>query len=537
MKNVFAYVRVSTQKQGTQGSSLQEQRASISAYAERYNLSIAQWFEEMETAAKRGRPQFRQMIQGLDKGVACGVVIHKIDRSARNLRDWADLGDLIDRGVEVHFAHESLDLHSRGGRLSADIQAVVAADFIRNLRQEVKKGFYGRLKQGFYPLQAPTGYRDMGKAKAKEIDPVQGPLVRQAFELYASGEFSFDRLREEMHRRGLRGRNNCLVSRNTFTAIFNNPFYLGLMHIKSTGETFQGLHAPLIGKTLFDRVQLELRGNRPVAGPYKNDFLFRGMIVCDHCGQHLTGERQKKRYIYYRCHNRKCETVCINERAIDDAVAGMFECLQLKPDELRDLRDIVDVLRGSDTGEKTTQEGALKLQLAKCDERISRLTDTLIDAVIDKEVYDLKKTQYLKDRIALIEQLEAVTDKPSRVDKMLKNFELANTAYIQYKNGIDVERRDLIRSTISNFVGVSNYPAITLKSPFKELIESRISQHGAPCRDSLRTRVSKILAFLGGLTTEEIDSLMRKRQSKHGRVRAGRKGTEAHMKSLTSLSH
>jgi hypothetical protein len=66
MKNVFAYVRVSTQKQGTQGSSLQEQRASISAYAERYNLSIAQWFEEMETAAKRGRPQFRQMIQGLD---------------------------------------------------------------------------------------------------------------------------------------------------------------------------------------------------------------------------------------------------------------------------------------------------------------------------------------------------------------------------------------------------------------------------------------------------------------------------------------
>jgi hypothetical protein len=40
----------------------------------------------------------------------------------------------------VHFANDSLDLNTRGGRLSADIQAVVAADYIRNLREEAKKG-------------------------------------------------------------------------------------------------------------------------------------------------------------------------------------------------------------------------------------------------------------------------------------------------------------------------------------------------------------------------------------------------------------
>ena len=49
-----------------------------------------------------------------------GVIIHKIDRSAGNLRDRADLGELIDAGIEVHFANESPDLNSRGGRLSAD---------------------------------------------------------------------------------------------------------------------------------------------------------------------------------------------------------------------------------------------------------------------------------------------------------------------------------------------------------------------------------------------------------------------------------
>ena len=85
-------------------------------------------------------------------------IIHKIDRSARNLKDWSDLGEMIDSGIQVHFVNESLDLHSRGGRLSADIQAVVAADYIRNLREETRKGFYGRIKQGVYPLPAPLGY-------------------------------------------------------------------------------------------------------------------------------------------------------------------------------------------------------------------------------------------------------------------------------------------------------------------------------------------------------------------------------------------
>src|SRR5262250_985510 len=183
MKQFYGYVRVSTAKQGEKGVSLQEQRDAIERYAQRNGLQISEWFEERETAAKRGRPIFNKMLKLLKSGKSDGVIIHKIDRSARNLKDWADLGELIDGGIEVHFANESLDLHSRGGRLSADIQAVVAADYIRNLREETIKGFYGRLKQGLYPLPAPVGYLDQGRGRPKVIDPLNGPLVRLAFEL------------------------------------------------------------------------------------------------------------------------------------------------------------------------------------------------------------------------------------------------------------------------------------------------------------------------------------------------------------------
>src|SRR4026209_944367 len=119
MKSCFAYIRVSTVRQGEEGSSLAEQRSAIESFAARHDIAIAEWFEEMETAAKRGRPQFSRLTQLLRAGKAEGVILHKIDRGARNLKDWADLGELIDSGVHIHFAHEGLDMTTRGGRLAA----------------------------------------------------------------------------------------------------------------------------------------------------------------------------------------------------------------------------------------------------------------------------------------------------------------------------------------------------------------------------------------------------------------------------------
>src|SRR4051794_36060586 len=239
MYEYCGYIRVSTARQGEKGVSLQEQREAIERYSQRFNLTIREWFEERETAAKRGRPLFTRMLKLLRQGKTRGVIIHKIDRSARNLKDWADLGEMIDAGIEVHFANESLDLNTRGGRLSADIQAVVAADYIRNLREETKKGFYGRLKQGIYPISAPIGYQDRGGGKPKEPDPVMAPLVLKAFQLYSTGRYSFTRLVDEMYERGLRNRNNGKVTMNGLSTLLNNPFYFGVIRIKKTKETFQ----------------------------------------------------------------------------------------------------------------------------------------------------------------------------------------------------------------------------------------------------------------------------------------------------------
>ena len=91
-KKYFAYIRVSTVRQGERGVSLPEQKEAIERYAAVKTLPISRWFEGRETASKVGRPVFNEMLALLKKGEAAGVIIHKIDRSARNLKDWAEIG-------------------------------------------------------------------------------------------------------------------------------------------------------------------------------------------------------------------------------------------------------------------------------------------------------------------------------------------------------------------------------------------------------------------------------------------------------------
>lgn len=372
MKKYFAYIRVSHPKQAERGSSLQEQRAAIEEFARRHGLTISEFFEEQETAAVRGRRAFGTMFSALRASRADGVIIHKIDRSARNLRDWADLGELIDRGVEVHFANESLDLRSRGGRLSADIQAVVAADFIRNLREEVRKGFFGRLRQGLYPLPAPLGYRDHGRGLPKEPDPLTAPLVSLAFELYATGTYSLDSLLEELARRGLRSRWGGALSRNGLSVLLNNPFYFGLIRIKKTGQAFAGVHEPLVSKALYERVQDVLQGRTPNRQK-RHRFLLQRLLKCARCHRSLPGELQKGR-VYYRCQTRTCPTTCHREDRVEERIGEELRRIEFTETEKADLLTAAAQLRETWVDRRDELLKAASLQTAKINERLTRLS-------------------------------------------------------------------------------------------------------------------------------------------------------------------
>jgi site-specific DNA recombinase len=316
----LAYLRVSTPKQG-EGVSLLTQREAIARFAAAKHLLVTGWYEEKETAAKRGRPVFGNLLSLLRKGQADGLIVHKVDRSARNLKDWADLGELIDRGIPVYFAGEGLDMNTRAGRLAADIQAVVAADYVRNLREEAKRGIQKRLEQGIYPNAAPVGYLDRGAGKAKEIDPEKGPLIRLAFTWYALGDYSLRKLARLLHDLGFRNRTGGRISCSGLSLVLRNPFYMGSMFLRSKNQLYLGLHQPIVSRELFSRVQFRLT-SRVWPKPLKHRFKYSRVFRCASCDRSLVGS-ERKGHIYYRCHTVTCPTTCVREEMIDVAVSGL----------------------------------------------------------------------------------------------------------------------------------------------------------------------------------------------------------------------
>lgn len=451
-------------------------------------------FEERETAAKSGRPMFLQMLNALKQGKATGVIIHKIDRSARNLRDWAELGEIIDRGIDVHFANENLDLESRGGRLSADIQAVVAADYIRNLREEVKKGFYGRLKQGFYPMPAPPGYLNKGPAQAKEVDPIQGPLVKKTFELYGTGLWGINALVEEMFKAGLRNRSGGKITRNGMSHLLHNYFYTGLIKIKKSNEVFIGQHVPIIPKAMFDRVQNVIAGKN-VKGPLRHEFCFRRLMSCGLCHSRLIGEK-KKGHVYYRCHNRDCQQKSVREDCVDGALRPVLESLKFADIESQYLqREIVNRYKGV-ANYREARLQALKLQLEHVKSKQTNLTDAYLEGVLDKCEFTEKKNALLIEEHGLEDRKRNIDRDVEATFKMIQEIlGLANSAYLSYKMANPSEKWELLK-TITSDISITGKTVLPkLRIPFRIVAERQGALHGRPSRDTNRT-LSRLLSQL-----------------------------------------
>ncbi len=486
MRTYFAYIRVSTVKQGEKGSSLQEQKDAILAYAQKHGLHVSEFFEEQQTAAKLGRATFRKMMGQLKKGKAHGLIMHKVDRGARNLADWAEIASLKDIGIDVHFAHEAIDLNSRGGRLSADIQAVVASDFIRNLRDEVKKGIYGRLKQGYYPFKAPPGYLDNGKGQLKTIDPLQGLLMRDAFELYAAGSFGLHNLRAHMTARGLRNTTGRPFNVSGLAVTLANPFYYGLMVVQ--GQSFVGKHPPLISKSLFDdcraRAAGQLVSKTRVWG--KAEHNFRGLISCSTCSRRLYAETQKG-HVYYRCQTKTCKGTCLSEALVQSEIDHPLSYLPTPPVLMESLKEMFRIHTKTQTERAAESARILSLRLSQIDARTEALTDIFIEGAIDRQSYDTRKKALQNEQFDVRAELENTQNTGLSDDRLEYFLELAKSL----SNMADLPNehifREYAKSAISNLSVCQKTLEVKWSGAVQALLDIGGFQDGALRREESRT--------------------------------------------------
>ncbi|WP_051169817.1 recombinase family protein [Mesoflavibacter zeaxanthinifaciens] len=509
MKQVYGYIRVSDVKQ-KEGTSLIEQKRIIKEFAEKNKLNIIHIYEENKTAAKKGRPLFEKMMQNLKDYKADGVIIHKIDRSARNLHDWANIGDLIDMNIDVFFAHESLNLNERSGRLSADIQAVMASDYIRNLRQETIKGMYGRLKQGYYPWEAPIGYNDNGKGKIKTINHEQADLIQQLFNLYVQGEYNAKALSKKMEALGLKNKRNKRVCKNGILRILKNPFYIGLIKIK--GKTYRGNHTPIIDPRVFKQAQLKIEGRLTSKGMIHN-YLFRKKIRCELCNYIMSGEMQKG-CVYYRCATKGCPTKSIREDLVEHHVKNILKTISLSDKEIQTLKEVHTESKNDWVNTQENIAQGITLKIGQLESKEQKLIDMYLEDVIDKNRYNKQRAKILLELQENKAKKNQLSSSKDQILEEIDNFlELCKSPINIYNSGIVEEKRELLEIVTSNLTANQRKLSFTMVSPYRELAFRDTLSSSAPERDGQRILYGKIV-YSDKNTSSVVPKPMNKEQIK-----------------------
>lgn len=125
---VVGYIRVSTEQQADQGVSLDAQRAKLEAYAQLYELDLVAVIIDAGVSAKTlDRPGLQQALGMLRKGQATALLVTKLDRLMRSIKD---LSLLLERYFAKRYAlmsvADQVDTSTAAGRLVVHVLMSVA---------------------------------------------------------------------------------------------------------------------------------------------------------------------------------------------------------------------------------------------------------------------------------------------------------------------------------------------------------------------------------------------------------------------------
>ncbi len=384
------YARVSTQDQ-VEGYSIDAQLAAMRAVANAREWEVAaEYVDAGYSARSDSRPLFWAMITDAKAHKFDIILVHKLDRFSRRREDAVTYKALLKRsGVNVVSVSEPLDPDSPVSIIVEGMLEVVNEWYSVNLGREVAKGKRQRAEQGLWNGDLPFGYVK-GDDGLAHIVPKEAEVIRQAFQKYASGRYTYQQiatwlnqteLRPRVKRRHRRER-QYLWSKNTVMDMLRNSFYLGVTKYKS--ELLPGRHEPIVSQESFDRCQ-EMR-KRHQRGPWSftprhRTYLLGGIIRCATCGtrlwaQHLSGRdyyREESALRGIPCPNPKS---VIRSEVLESQVEGIIQSLRL-PSSWREL--VVHYLQAPEERDRTEKERT------RLRERLRRLQELYLDGYPDEE--------------------------------------------------------------------------------------------------------------------------------------------------------
>ena len=415
----FLYVRKSTDVEDKQVLSVAAQIAELKEFAARMGIYIVDVIVEKETAKKPGRKKFNKMLERIEAGEANDILAWLPDRLSRNSIDSGKIIYMLDEHVllDLKFPHFWFENTPQGKYMLAN-EFNSSKQYVDNLSANTKRGLREKLRRGEYPSLAPLGYYNDVRTKTIKVDKRRAPLVVGAYELYAKNGSRFIDIAKYLYANGVQTKGGKTYSVDKAKKLLTNPFYYG--HFVYKGEIYQGIHAPLISKKLYDRVQavVALRCFRE-QDHTREPAPYCGLLRCP-CGMAITAENKTKRqkngnvhhYVYYRC-SRKSKTITCTEKPVrsellDKQLSGLLAQYALPEDAGDWLRQCVNDEERKEQAESGVALQSLNEQLAHLSWKLQRLLDSYLDEVIERDVYLVKKAEIMSQKKSLEEQMSDV---------------------------------------------------------------------------------------------------------------------------------
>lgn len=450
--------RVSSKEQEEEGYSVDAQTLYLKKYCQDRELKVVKPFEIAETASKpEMRKEFQLCMQYLDKNSIKHLVVEKVDRLTRNSQSAIEIDNWLAEDPErrLHLPKNGLVLHKNStsqDRFMWDIYVAVAKQYTNNLREEVKKGVMEKLNQGWYPgTRPPVGYVHSGEKgrKTQVVDPATAPLVKLAFELYDTGNYSIKTLCAELKNHGLVNRVGKPLSKSYVHYMLRDKFYIGIM--TWMGVEYQGKFDPIIDEGLWERVQARL-GSGTTPRVEKRLTLMHRKAKCEECGGTISWYEQKGNW-YGECKSNKPCTVrgCARQDKIEEELAEYFnELIAPSPALIAWVKKELRQSHASETEQYQASIDKLHNSLRRLDMQLKVLYEDRLDGRISSEVYDQKFKEKKDERKSTVKNIDRLTDQNTEyIEQAIDILELTQNAAEIFRTKPVEEQRVLLGDIFS----------------------------------------------------------------------------------------
>ena len=401
-KIAVSYLRVSTRDQARRGGgddegfSIPAQRDANRRKAASMGAMVMKEFVDRGASARSAnRPELQRMLEYLEDHEVDYVIVHKIDRLARNRADDVEIMKALEASnVRLVSTTESID-QTPSGILLHGIMASIAEFYSRNLAAEVAKGMSQKVLSGGTVGRAPLGYRNHRgvdtegrEVRTVIVDEERAPLIRDAFTLYASGEWTVASLVDHLVIRGLTTAPSPRlpskpINEGHLHKILINPYFKGLT--KYQGVHYPGRHEALVDKATWQRVQDVLASHLNGERTRKHPHFLKSTVYCGQCGERLMVQQSRSKtglvYPYFYCTGRHSRRTTCTQRSVliyevEKKIEEHYRRIQLDPTIRAGIEDLV---RDEFSIAKSKVKGA-RADLKREKEKLERQREKLLEA-------------------------------------------------------------------------------------------------------------------------------------------------------------